>query len=404
MKNSIVFGAALVLALGALATPPVHAACGTPSVPVNHLFVPFINCPDPDPGASGPLPAVMSAYLISSPATVTSNGQDGICFDINRNNGINQSCQTAQFAGVAGDGNIAVQYDWGAGNPGSLGCPSTTLGDGDNPIAISVVTAGGTGAFVTVGASTLTAGYVVDLAFPFNGSDSPLPVSCSANSGLKYVSGSSGGPICVNSPAPHIISDCDPASTAIAGFAGGAGASCLSTANMPVATRGRVFSKEGPCKASPDLRVSAGWTLLPAAPDATGQACNPVPAPVLSTNCMNIGTTTGLNGVESPMITGVIQIPGPGAAGDKVKISNATLDQGKLNVSYSTENEMTIVGFNVYAGNSKLNASLISAKGTGSNSYTFSVGRGAVKSNRTVKVEAVLSTGATVDSNTVTLK
>jgi hypothetical protein len=32
------------------------------------------------------------------------------------------------------------------------------------------------------------------------------------------------------------------------------------------------------------------------------------------------------------------------------------------------------------------------------------VGRGAVKNNRTVKVEAVLSTGTTVESNTVTLK
>jgi hypothetical protein len=175
-------------------------------------------------------------------------------------------------------------------------------------------------------------------------------------------------------------------------------------ANKPVASRGRIYSKEGACRSALDLRLSTGWTLLAATPDAAGNACNPVPAPALNTNCMYIGTTTGLNGVESTAITGVIQIPGPGAAGDKVKINNATLDQGKLNVAYSTENEMTIVGFNVYAGGTKLNASLISANGAGSNSYTFSVGRGAVKNNRTVKVEAVLSTGATVESNTVTLK
>jgi hypothetical protein len=370
---------------------------------MNQLSASIAGCPDPDPGPTGPPPVVMYSYLITDP-TINSAGLGGMCFDANRNNGISQSCSTAPV-GVANDGFVAVQFDWQA--PGTNGCPSTTLGDGDNPVAISVVASNGRSAFITVGTSTTTAGYVVDMAFPFDGVGGALPIQCSAQSGVNYVSGSSGGPICVNAPAPQIWSDCDPSSLAAAyAAAGQAGGACQSAANKPVASRGKLYSKEGACKSAPDLRVAAGgWTPLAAAPDAvTGNACNPVPAPALNTNCMYVGTTTALGGVESPSITGLIQIPGFGAAADKVKINNATLDQGKLNVAYSTENEMTIVGFNVYAGGTKLNASLISANGSGSNSYTFSVGRGAVKNNRTVKVEAVLSTGATVESNTVTLK
>jgi hypothetical protein len=402
MKISFVFGAALVLALGAVATPQVQAA-GVPcasSTPMAQLNAPITNCPDPDPGPSGPAPVSMYSYLLSDPTT-NSAGLGGICFDAARQNGILQSCGTS-YAGVAGDGNIAVQFDWQA--PGTNGCPSTTLADGDNPIAISVVASNGTSAFITVGASSSIAGYVVDMAFPFDGSSAALPIQCSAQSGVKYTSGASGGTICVNAPAPQIWSDCDPTSLAAAyAGAGIPGGACQSPGNKPVATRGKMYRKEAACRTTPDLRIAQGWTLLAAAPDTAGNACNPVPAAAPG-NCAFVGTTTSLGGVESPTITGLIQIPGQGAAGDKVKISKATLDQGKLNVDYSTENEMTIVGFNVYAGGIKLNASLISAKGTGSNSYTFSVGRGAVKNNRTVKVEAVLSTGATVDSNTVTLK
>lgn len=403
MKKSFVLGAAMVMALGVLATPPAHAACAVPT-PMNQLFVPITSCPDPDPGATGPDPVVMYSYLIASPTGTNSNGLGGMCWDNNHRNGILQDCTTAQGIGGPGDGNVAVQFDWQA--PGTVGCPSTTLQDGDNPVAISVVASNGTGAFITVGASSITAGYVVDLAFPFDpGSGLPQSIACTTNTGVKYTSGAAGGSVCVNAQASQIVSDCDPNSTAMLGLGGtaGSGASCLDTANKPTAARGKLYTKEAACKTSPDLRVS-GWTALAAAPDASGDACNPVPSPVNPADCMFIGTTTILGGVESPAITGLVQIPGPGAAGDKVSIKTATLDQGKLNVNYSTENEMTIVGFNVYAGNSKLNTSLISAKGTGSNSYTFSVGRGAVKNNRTVTVEAVLSNGATVRSNTVTLK
>src|SRR5262249_38583942 len=118
MKTRLVFGAAIVVALGVLATPPAHAAC-VYSTPMNQLFVPITNCPDPDPGRTGPAPVKMSPYLIASPAAASSNGLGGMCFDTNRRNGILQDCTTAQGIGGPGDGNVAVQFDWQA--PGTIG-------------------------------------------------------------------------------------------------------------------------------------------------------------------------------------------------------------------------------------------------------------------------------------------
>lgn len=406
MKKSFVYGAALAVALGALATPPAHAACGQDAVPVNQLFVPMINCPDAVPPTGG-LPASMYAYLLSNPASANSNGQDGICYDATKGTGIGQGCDLS-LAGAPGDGNIVVQYDWGSFNTGSVGCPSSAQTDGDAPLGISVITSNGTGAFITVGFSTLTAGYVVDLAFPYDaGTGSPDPIPCTPSMAPAFVSASGGttpgtvANVCVHVPAPQIVSDCDPNSTSVAGLGGG---SCLTPGTKPTASFGRLYTKEVACKSATDLRTAQGWTLLPVLPDASGNACNNITRPTDTTHCAYIGTTSTIGGTESPAITGVLQIAPQAASGDKVKINSASLDQGKLNVDYATENEMTIVGFNVYAGSAKLNASLISAKGTGSNSYSFSVGRGAVKNNRTVTVEAVLSSGGTVKSNTVTLK
>jgi hypothetical protein len=73
-------------------------------------------------------------------------------------------------------------------------------------------------------------------------------------------------------------------------------------------------------------------------------------------------------------------------------------------VSFSTTNETSIVGFNVYAGSTKLNSGLLQAKGTGSNSYSFEAPRSAVKANRTVTVEAVKSDGSVERSAPVSLK
>jgi hypothetical protein len=109
-------------------------------------------------------------------------------------------------------------------------------------------------------------------------------------------------------------------------------------------------------------------------------------------------------GVESGGLTGWLRIGGAAAASDKVAIKKAELAAGKLSVAFGTENEATIVGFNVYGGSTKLNSGLIAAKGAGSNDYSFEVGRGALKNERSITVEAVKSDGTSVRSASVSVK
>jgi hypothetical protein len=127
------------------------------------------------------------------------------------------------------------------------------------------------------------------------------------------------------------------------------------------------------------------------------------------TGCAFVGGSTIFSdgataAAESPSLTGYIRAPCCIAAVDKVVIRKADFLQGRLRVDFSTENEATIVGFNVYAGGTKLNSGFIQANGTGSNDYSFEVGRGALKSERSITVEAVKSDGTTVRSSAVLVK
>jgi len=153
-----------------------------------------------------------------------------------------------------------------------------------------------------------------------------------------------------------------------------------------------MYTKNAPCQTSPDPRLSTGWVKLPTDPDANGNACNTVPSP--ATGCTYVGNTITVGGLESSAIAGSFQVPPQGAATDKVKIDKALFSHGKLLVNFSTINETSIVGFNVYAGTSKLNANLIQAAGTGSNAYPFEADRSAAASNKTVSVEAVMKDGS----------
>jgi hypothetical protein len=91
-------------------------------------------------------------------------------------------------------------------------------------------------------------------------------------------------------------------------------------------------------------------------------------------------------------------------ATDKITLDSATLGRGKLDVVFSTENESLITGFNVYADATKLNAAPIPAKGNGSNTYLFEIGRGALKSNRIIVVEALKSDDTVVRTDPISLK
>jgi hypothetical protein len=128
-KKSFVIGAALALALGAIGAPPAHAAC-VASTSMNHLFVPFINCPDPDPGVGGPDPAQMSSYRFPI-LPAHSNGLGWHLHDINRPNGIVRTARRpVRWRRRRREHRRSVQ------TAGLVrGCPTSTYAAGDNPVA-----------------------------------------------------------------------------------------------------------------------------------------------------------------------------------------------------------------------------------------------------------------------------
>jgi hypothetical protein len=312
--------------------------------------------------------------------------------------GLGQACTPE--AGTAGDGHIQALYDWGSWNSGSSGCPSP-LGDveGGNPIGVQMIANDGRSILATVGYDIGLGGYDLDFVFPFDGSSFGT-ISCDL-ANAPVVTSSSAGPspnlsnVCVHLNPTRIWSDCDPASAgAVVGTCPGGVA--------PAVARGRLYGRSGACDASPDARVSTGWTLLPNQPDASGGACNNLAQ--VSGACNYIGATGSIGGIETLAVAGSLRIQDAAASVDRVKIDKAQFSQGKLFVAFSTVNETRIVGFNIYAGGTRLNSGLVQAKGTGSNSYSYSAARSDVKANRTVTVEAVKSDGSVERSVPVSLK
>jgi hypothetical protein len=377
----------LALAAAALfaAMSPAQAACTLDTQVAFHgLDSFFTNCPDTQP-------VVGYGYLISDPAANNTAGQTFVCNDGSLFNGINVPCPPQ--AGVPGDNNIAVYYDWGAGNVGSVGCPNPAGGgDGTTPIAIQVTANDGSGVIVTLGFNGSLGGFLVEQAHPLNATgDGADLLSCSRENGPIVTSGSSQF-LCLNVPTPIIHSDCD------SGTVGEALSLCASAGTTrPSTARGRLFTFVGPCVGSPDPRLSMGWSLLPVQPDAAGAACNELPRVLGS--CTYVGVTSIIGGLESPAVVGSLRIPDL-AVSDRFS-AKANFDRGTFQLDIATINETSLVGFNVLSGTTKLNSELIRAVGTGNQSYTFSVSRGALKSARTITVEGVKSDGS---SETITVQ
>jgi hypothetical protein len=373
--------------------PSAWAACTVDSQPVFHGFGGYIaSCPDANP-VSG------YVYLLSSPGTVNSGLQSDlfICREAFAVNGIGLACQPE--AGGIGDGNVTVLYDFGIGNPGAVGCPnSAQTGNGATPVAAQVLCNNGASAVLSVGYSEDLLQFVME----YGGPADFTPVHAGFGSGPSLTSvGAGPSPsatnICVNVPAPAVFSDCDSTS---AGF----GYSCPDAGSRLQFTRGQLYVREAACGSSPDPRILAGWVPTAVQPDLAGDACNIVNTPTVPGMCTFVGTTGRLGANETGGLLGWFQVGGPAASNDKVKIDNAGFAQGKVVVAFSTTNETSIVGFNVYSGANKLNGSLIAARGAGSNPYSFEVGRGALKGGKSVLVEAVKSNGTVERTAPVTLK
>lgn len=399
--------AAVAMAVVALPSA-VYATCPGISQPLQHgLGQFFASCPDNAP-VDGYAYVLGQEATLNSTATSPQAGADQkidfVCEAVGALT--EQSIDCLPEAGVAGDGNVTVQFDWGGINlTNGTACPNAGGVPGIGRNVIQVVANDGSSVIATVGFSVDFGYYLVEAAHPGDGG---LPLACSQNNGLSLVSNTAGlqaNTVCLQQTNPPIASDCD------AGTAGAILGTCTGGTGTPtVATPGNLYTRSGDCNATPDLR-RASWQPAPSTPGPGGSKCVSVTVPpaIPAGQCAFVGGSTLFNdgataASESGALTGWLRISGNAAASDKVAIKKAELLQGKLRVDFGTENEAAIVGFNVYAGSSKLNSGLIQAKGIGSNDYSFEVGRGALKNERSITIEAVKNDGTTVRSGSVSVK
>jgi hypothetical protein len=388
MTSLLKAGAAAVIVL--CVSPHAFAECPV-SQPASMQSSAILNCPDYNPVAN-------FLAVVGSASTINSNGISAICQDQNGTDGAGNPCYCA--AGVLGDGQACVQFDWDHLAPGGLaplGCPNIEGLPNVGRNFIQIVCNTGVGAIITTSYDPASAGYNFDFASKYDPASRDASLTLATRSGpnpvsIAYLSDSI--VICFDESTPlQVFSDCDPDSLATL-----FGITCPDT--TPTVGYGASFYSTS--RPPTDLRVSA-WTLRPTTTGPGGSLCVTVPK-ALSLGTFWVGTTAVVGGQDTGAIAawiGISQL----AATDGLRLDSAAFVHGKLEVSFSTENETLIVGFNVYAGSStKLNAGLIPAQGTGSNAYTFAIGRGAVKSARTVTVEAVKSDGTVVRTAPVTVK
>ena len=406
----LTLGAVALVVMAAPST--VQAVCPSPQ-PMQHAFGSFFTgCPDATP-------VVGYAYALGQEATLNNNSTavadgtlDFVCESaLPAQNDMFQDCQPE--AGAAGDGNITVLFDWGGPQQSNgSACPNPQGAQGTGArMVIQVVANDGSSVITSMGFSNDFGQYMVEEAQAFDGASAAIPLACSQTNGLTLVSNTNGlnaNTVCVQQAGAPVHSDCD------AGTVGEALATCTGTAGTQVVSApGNLYSITGPCNQAPDLRRSVWGAPLAVTAGPGGSKCVQVNRPADNT-CAFVGGSSlfsdgGGNGTsgtpaESGGLTGWLRIGGAAAASDKVAIKKAELLQGKLAVAFGTENEATIVGFNVYGGSTKLNSGLIAAKGVGSNAYSFEVGRGALKNERSITVEAVKSDGTSVRSASVSVK
>ena len=386
MTKLLGLGVAAGIALGA--SPDAFAICPF-SQPATMFDSYVVGCPDLYPVAT-------FLAVVGSASTINNNGVSAICQDQDGTDGVGLPCSST--AGVLGDTHVYVQFDWGNAIPGGLaplGCPDP---DGLPNVGrgfIQIVCNNGASAVVTTSFDIGTGGYNFGFASRLDSVSGDKFLTFPTRSGIIVVATSLVGPpmtVCVRKSASiQVFSDCDPESVATQ-----YGITCPDT-TPTVGWGAGFYTTPGPLPPT-DLQVSA-WTLASTTPGPFGSECVIVPEATW------IGSTAIVGGQDTGAIVSYIQAPPPVAATDGVRIDSAAFVQGKLDVSFSTENEALIVAFNVYAASStKLNTGLIPAKGTGSNTYHFEIGRGAVRSQRTVTVEAVKQDGTTVRTAPVTVK
>lgn len=374
-----------------IAVPSAFAICPS-GAPIQHQAS-YFQCAD----GKGPVAALW--YQLTAPTAATSGtekilceAQDGVtCFG---------------NSGVKDDNQVTIETD--TGNPGVLGCPQ--VGTAWQRIVISVQCNDGAGLLVSLGGGMvdLFGAYVVEAAHP---SDfSPLIAdSATGRPFLNTATNNGDGTTTLNlrfptSPAVH--SECDPGT-----FGLGSGV-CLD--GFPAGTHGsigRVFTSQQLCKdaTGADLaprtdRNAAGlWTPQAAVPDASGNVVITALRPTTQNFCLFVGATTNIAGNESSSISSFVAVGGPGAASPVAVRVRAEQAGGNIRISWSTDIEAGLAGFNILAegkkGSVQVNSAMIAAKGNGGKaSYTELVGRNKFQGNQTVIIESVLTDGTKLRS------
>src|SRR5437762_10305672 len=204
MKRSIVTCTMVVGALlVALLPSSAFAICPRDQILQHAVGGYFTNCPD-----ARPVKAYAYAVNSTAAAPINSGSVDIACEDAASTNGQASPCQPE--AGLAGDGNVTILFDWGGGGTFS-GCPNpqTLANTGRN--VVQVVANDGSSLVVSVGFSPDLQQYPVDFAEVPGGATGSQPLSCSranSNGGVQIAS-LDATQLCVNMIAAKLYTDCD---------------------------------------------------------------------------------------------------------------------------------------------------------------------------------------------------
>jgi len=274
-----------------------------------------------------------------------------------------------------------------------------------------VVTASdGQGLMLSVSGFTSTLSYNADGAFPANPDGSLSPLPCGPSAARPHIVSATPTSATLQFSTPRIYSDCDPGSEAGQAFTAGLldADPCSDHFNtMPLAL-GHVYTSSQLCGDRPNVDKTK-WTDTTKVPDVTGSVTiSPLPAvtqpPTCTSanqstcNCLYIGGTVAVSGVESSGITGFAQLAGALAPSPKAIDVSARLSGGIVSVSFRTNTEVGLAGINIWTNEKGKGPALVTSvapKGGGEAgaSYSVDIKRGAFKSGTDVVVETVTSTG-----------
>lgn len=402
MKKSVVICSLLAGALLLVVSPsPTLATCAGGLVqPIQHSFGGFFDhCPD-----AAPVRAYV--YVLGNATSINSASVDIACEDSSVTTPQQSPCQAE--SGQPGDGNVTINFNWGGGGT-FPGCPNANQDFGVGRNIVQLVANDGSSVMVSVGFSReLGFQYALDCAAQQDAFGAVAPMSCTrgATQDIRIVT-NDGQQLCVNIPAPKIFSDCD--SGSMCGPEPNPFGVTSTCGTLPNATPGRLFRRDAPCTTPPSTEIALGWVAIGAA-SPTGDLCVPLPRPTDPNQCTYVAGSGIVDGQETLAALGTpVKVAGQNAPSARALDVRASADGARVVVSWRTDSELDLAGFNVVAdtkgkGRITVTDALIAPRGvngSGARYDNVSVPRGKFQGARTLYVEAVLNSGAKILSDPV---